>query len=397
MTERASDRGIPRHFAYLLGFIIAVGPVSVDIYLPAFGQIAQRFGAGVPQLTLASYFAGFAAGQLAQGLLSDRFGRRPPLAAGLVLYILGSLGCAVAMDPGMFCGFRALAAFGAAASIVVPRALVRDIADGKRAAKLMSDVLMVMSVAPVVAPVLGSAVLLFAGWRMIFVVASLYGVSGLYLVARYLPETLPRKHRKTLGLLEAMRLYGSILREREFVVHSGIGALGMAALFAYLAGTPGVFMEQNHLAPGTFGLILAALGIATIAFFRINGWFVGRVGARFALDLGIVVWLFAGVGLCGLAWTQRTSPPAMFVLLLIFSLGYSFIPSNAQVGALAPHQAHAATATSLMSTLQYGVGALAGAVVGWLADGTAWPMALIILTCAAGAAVATQWRPIAGE
>lgn len=392
MSAGSADAVLPRHFAYLLGFIIAVGPVSVDMYLPAFAQIAQQFGAAVPQLTLASYFAGFAVGQMAQGLLSDRFGRRVPLGAGLLLYCLASLGCAFAPSAGSFCLFRALAAFGAAASIVVPRAMVRDLADGTQAAGLMSDVMMVMSAAPVIAPVLGSLVLVFTSWRLIFVLAALYGVAGLYLVACHLPETLEPARRTRLGFLPALRLFRQVLGESGFLVHACIGGLGMAALFAYLAGAPQVFMGQDAMSPSTFGLLLAALGLAMIGFFRINGWLVRSRGAPFALDVGIGIWLLAAAMLCALAWTRHTDPPALFAALMVFSLGYSFIPSNAQVGALSQHAAHAATATSLMSTLQYCAGALAGALIGVLADGTARPMAGIIFTCAVGAAALARWR-----
>ena len=391
-TKTALDVAPHRHFAYLLGFIIAVGPVSVDMYLPAFAQIAQRFGPAVPQLTLASYFAGFAVGQMAQGLLSDRFGRRGPLSAGLLLYCLASLGCAFAPSAGSFCVFRALAAFGAAASIVVPRAMVRDLADGTQAAGLMSDVMVVMSTAPVIAPVLGSLVLLFTSWRMIFVLAALYGVAGLYLVVCHLPETLEPGRRTRLRFVPALQLFRQALSEPGFLVHACIGGLGMAALFAYLAGAPQVFMGQGGVTPSMFGFLLAVLGAAMIGFFRINGWLVRRRGAPFALDIGIAVWLLAGAMLCALAWTRQTAPPAVFAALLVFSLGYSFIPSNSQVGALSQHAAHAATATSLMSTLQYCAGALAGALIGVLADGSARPMAGIIFVCALGAAALARWR-----
>ena len=382
-----------KRLAYLLGFIIAVGPVSVDIYLPAFDQIGRLFGAGVPQLTLASYFAGFASGQLVQGLLSDRFGRRGTLAAGLLLYSFASLGCAAAWSAAAFCTFRALAAFGAAASIVVPRAMVRDLADGTQAAGMMSDVLLVMSVAPVVAPLVGSSVLIFASWRIIFVLAALYGAIGLYLVLRYLPETHHPERRKNLEAWPAAQLYGRILREPEFLIHTCIGALGMAALFAYLAGAPLVFMGQDGMSTTAFGWILAGLGVAMIAFFRANGWLVRRRGPSFALHVGIGVWTLAGTILCAMAWTGRTGAAAVVWVLLMFSLGYSFIPSNAQVGALSRHGAHAATATSLMSTLQYGAGALSGALIGVLADGTARPMASLMLICAAAAGAAAMWRP----
>jgi DHA1 family bicyclomycin/chloramphenicol resistance-like MFS transporter len=374
--------------AYVLGFVIAVGPVSVDMYLPAFAQISQRFGSAVPQLTLASYFAGLSIGQLIQGLLADRFGRRASLAAGLGLYTLASLACAAAQTGVEFCTFRALAAFGAAASIVVPRAMVRDIADGKEAAALMSDVLLIMSVAPVVAPVLGGLLLHIAGWRVIFLVAALYGVVCLYLLGRYIPETLAADRRSSLALVKAAHSYGMALRDPRFLVYAAIGALGMAALFAYLAAAPTVFMTQYRFSPSAFATLLAALGVLMIGFFRINRWLVRRRGVSFALSVGIAAWLLSGLTLSALAWSGTSAAWALFAALVIFVFGYSFIPSNSQVGALSRHAEHAATATSLMSTLQYGAGALASALTGAFADGTARPMTAIILGCAICAALA---------
>ncbi|MDE8349466.1 MAG: MFS transporter [Acidocella sp.] len=188
-------------------------------------------------------FFGFAAGQLAQGLLSDRFGRRAPLAGGLLLYTVASLCCEIAINAGNLCVFRALAAFGAAASIVVPRAMVRDFADGDKASALMSEIYQVMSIAPVLAPVLGSLVLLMTlSWRIIFILAALYGVAGLLLLYRYLPESLPPERRLSASVPATLRLYGEILQEPGFLSHMLIGTYGMCALFAYLSGAPTVFM-----------------------------------------------------------------------------------------------------------------------------------------------------------
>ncbi|ABE37121.1 drug resistance transporter, Bcr/CflA subfamily protein [Paraburkholderia xenovorans LB400] len=378
---------------YLLGFIIAIGPVSVDMYLPAASAIALEFGRSTPQLTLAAYFAGFAVGQLTQGLISDRFGRRAPLAAGLTIYTLASICCALAQGTASFCAFRALAAFGAAASIVVPRAMVRDLADGAKAAALMSGVMQVMSVAPVVAPVLGSLVLEFASWRMIFVVAALYGALSLALMACFLPETLPRERRLPTAVATSLRLFGSVLRERQFLSNALVGTFGMGALFAFLAGSPTVFMTQYGYAPTAYGLTLALIGAATVGCFRVNTWLVQRRGAPRVISLGVALWSIASGYLvwCGLRPPLHSWP--VFIALLVFTLGYCFIPSNTQVGALSRHAAHAASATALMSTMQYSAGAVAGALVGKLADGTARPMAAVMLGCALAAALAARFRP----
>lgn len=378
---------------YLLGFIIAIGPVSVDMYLPAASAIAQEFGPSTPQLTLAAYFAGFAVGQLTQGLISDRFGRRVPLAAGLTIYTLASIGCALAQGTASFCAFRAVAAFGAAASIVVPRAMVRDIADGAKAAALMSGVMQVMSVAPVVAPVLGSFVLEVASWRMIFGVAALYGALSLVLLFHFLPETLPRERRLSIDVVASLRLFGGVLGERQFLSNAVAGTCGMGALFAFLAGSPTVFMTQYRYTPTAYGMILALIGAATVGFFRLNTWLVQRCGAPRMISFGVVLWLIASGALLGYGLGPAPHAWPVFIALLVFTLGYCFIPSNTQVGALSRHSAHAASATALMSTMQYSCGALTGALVGTLADGTARPMAAVMLGCAIVAAIAASLRP----
>ncbi|MDR3520695.1 MAG: multidrug effflux MFS transporter [Acidocella sp.] len=384
----------PTHLTLLLGFIIAIGPVSVDMYLPAFPLIASEFSPTTPQWTLAAYFFGFAAGQMAQGLLSDRFGRRTPLAGGLLLYTVASLCCALASSGAALCVFRALAAFGAAASIVVPRAMVRDFADGDKASAMMSEIYQVMSIAPVLAPVLGSLVLLATpSWRVIFILAALYGVAGLYLLYRYLPESLPKERRLSASVKATLRLYGEILLEPGFLSNTLAGTFGMCALFAYLAGAPTVFMVQHQLPQWQFGTILAILGLTSIGFYRLNKFLITVLGTPRVLTLGIAIWFAAAMCLTLLAWAPDSSAMAIFLGLLLFGLGYSFIPGNAQVGALSKHRPHAGTATALMSTLQYCAGGVAGALVGKLANGTAMPMASIMLVCALGAATAAWLRP----
>lgn len=394
MVDASQPRPSPalnENMALVLGFLIAVGPVSVDMYLPAFDAIGKQFGPSTPGLTLAAYFAGFAVGQLAFGFASDRYGRRAPFAAGLIIYTAGSIGCALAFSSESFCFWRALAAFGAAASIVIPRAYVRDLADGPQAAALMSQILAIMSVAPILAPLIGSAVLSVTSWRGIFFVASAYGIVSLLFLLRYIPETLAQEKRSILGVLPTIRLYSSILIERQFITYAVIGSFAMGALFAYLTGSPTVFEGQYQYSAWGYGVVISSIGAATIAFFRLNTSLVRSAGPRRMIVAGISIWLTAGCVLVFFEWYRVTSATAIFVGLVVFALGYSFMPSNCQVMALSRHHDHAATATSLMSALQYFSGALTGAVVGRLADGTAKPMAEVIAICALGA-TAIAWR-----
>lgn len=384
-----------RDLTLILSFIIAVGPVSVDMYLPAFGQIAQEFhNQSVPQLSLSWYSIGFAAGQITFGPIADWRGRRPALMAGLALYILASIGCALSPGPVSLCMCRALAAFGGAASIVIPRALVFDLESGDAAARLLSSIFAWMMVAPLIAPPLGSLVLQVAGWRTIFLVAAGYGVIGLVLLIRFIPETLEPGAHLPIGIGSLIVRYSAIVRERGFLTNALIGSFAMSALFTYLGGSAVVFMTQYGLSPTFYSWILVAVAVATMGLLRLNRQLVGRPGWGFAraANLDLMVFLAGSVLLVPLVWW---STPWQFVLLslLVCSAGFTCVQPNVQPGALSAHQAHRGSAQSLMSTLQYGSGAIATAVLGWLADGTGRPMALVMLVSALGALAAAWLRP----
>ena len=396
MVESNRDVTPRRDLTLILSFIIAVGPVSVDMYLPAFGQIAREFGdQSAPQLSLAWYSIGFAAGQITFGPVSDWRGRRPALLAGLTLYILASLGCALAPGPLSLCAFRALAAFGGAASIVVPRALVFDLETGDAAARRLSSIFAWMMVAPLIAPPFGSLVLQFAGWRTIFLVAAGYGVVGLVLLLRCVPETLPAGSRLPIGVQSLTLRYVAMLRERGFVSNALVGSFAMSALFIYLGGSAVVFMNQYGLSPQFYSSILVAVAVATIGLLRLNRWLVGRAGWGFerAANVDLAVFLAGSLLLVPLVWLQ--SPWTLVLLsLLACSAGFTCVQPNVQPGALREHQSHRGSAQALMSTLQYGGGAIATAVLGWLTDGTGRPMALLMLVAALGALAAAWFRPV---
>ena len=184
----------PTWLPLLLGLLTAVGPVSTDMYLPAFPAIEAALGGapGTAQITLATWFVGLAIGQITQGPLSDRLGRRGPLVVGTVIYTLASVGCAVAPDLFTLSLMRLVAALGGSASMVITRAIVRDLTDGHAAARMMSKLMLVMGAAPILAPTLGGLVLAFAGWQAIFWICALYGAVSCVFVALLLPETLPR-------------------------------------------------------------------------------------------------------------------------------------------------------------------------------------------------------------
>ncbi|MDD2877190.1 MAG: multidrug effflux MFS transporter [Acidiphilium sp.] len=377
----------------LLGFLIAIGPVSVDMYLPAFPAIAHDFrDAAAPGLTLAAYFAGLALGQMTQGPFSDRVGRRLPVLLGLSLYTVASLGCALAWSTASLSAFRLLAAFGGSASVVIPRAMVRDVADGPAAAMLFSKLMLVMGVAPIVAPILGSAVVSVGSWRWIFGLAALYGVIALALVWFNLPDTLPAARRSLIGFRSILIRYGQIAAERSFLAHALTGTFAIGALFAYLAGTPGVFIGDFGWSPPAYAALFAANAAVYIGFNQWNPHLVARVGLRPVITASIVLLLIGTAGLT-ISAVVGTGAAAIIGCLFICQASYGFALPSTMVAALSRHQPHAGSASALMGTWQYLGGAITGAVVGGFADGTARPMAMAMLGCAILALLAGALRP----
>jgi DHA1 family bicyclomycin/chloramphenicol resistance-like MFS transporter len=377
----------------LLGFLIAIGPVSVDTYLPAFPTIAREFhDAAAPGLTLAAYFAGLAIGQMMQGPFSDRAGRRLPILLGLTLYTIASLGCALAWNTDSLSIFRLLAAFGGSASVVIPRAMVRDVADGPAAAMLYSKLMLVMGVAPIIAPIIGSAIVSIGSWRWIFVIAAAYGVIALALVWFKLPDTLPVARRSMIGFRSILVRYGQITADRGFLTNALTGTLAIGALFAYLAGTPGVFIGQFHWQPLEYAALFGANAAIYIGFNQWNPHLVARVGLRPVISASILLLLAGTIGLSAAAVLGSGALPIV-PALFVCQASYGFALPSTMVAALSSHQDHAGSASALMGTWQYLGGAIAGAVVGGFADGTARPMAVTMLGCALLAVVAGMFRP----
>jgi DHA1 family bicyclomycin/chloramphenicol resistance-like MFS transporter len=386
-------RPVTKNLPSLLGFLIAVGPVSTDMYLPAFPAIARDLGhSAAPQYSLAAYFAGLAIGQMTVGALSDRFGRRAPLLAGLLIYTIATFGCLASWDMRSFVIFRFLSALGAAAGTILPRAMVRDLADGPAAAKLMSKLMLVMGVAPITAPMLGAAVVSFVSWRMIFAICAVYGVAAVVLTWRYLPDTLPPARRTHIGVTAVLFRYAGILRERAFVTHAGIGAFNAACLFAYLAATPQIFIGLYGWHSTAYALLFGINSVAYIGFSQVNPGLITRFGMAPVINFAVLVL----VGACLLLTLLALHPLGALAIaggLLICEAGFGLLTPNALVGALSRHQAHAGSASALFGTLQYTGGALAGLLVGVLADGSARPMAFVMLACALAALFCARARP----
>jgi DHA1 family bicyclomycin/chloramphenicol resistance-like MFS transporter len=385
----------PTWLPMLLGFLSAVGPMSTDMYLPAFPAIEAALGgqAGAAQITLAAWFAGLAIGQITQGTLSDRFGRRGPLIAGTALYTLASAGCALAPDLPTMSAFRFVAAIGGSASMVIPRAIVRDLADGVAAARLMSRLMLVMGVAPILAPALGGLLLSVASWQMIFWICAIYGAVCCVVVWRVLPDTLPEQRRVRLGLGGLVTRYAGIIQERGFITNALMGGFAMFAMFAYLGGSPPVFIELFHLSPPAYGALFGSCAFGYIFCSQINPRILPRFGAGRVMRISVRVFLAGTIVLSVVAFTHVGGWFAVAFPIFVCMASQGFTMPNTTVGALSRHSAHAASASALMGTLQFCLGAVSGLAIGLLSDGTARPMALLMLAGGLGAVIADLCRP----
>jgi DHA1 family bicyclomycin/chloramphenicol resistance-like MFS transporter len=384
---------VPSWLPLLLGFLTAVGPVSTDMYLPAFPAIERSLGGepGAAQITLAAWFAGLAVGQITLGSLSDRFGRRWPLIGGTIVYALASAGCALAPDLTSLSVFRAIAAIGGSASMVIPRAIVRDLADGHAAARLLSKLMLVMGAAPILAPSLGGAMLGFAGWHAIFWVCALYGLLGGVLVVFLLPDTLPPQMRVRLGLAGLLGRYAAIARERSFLAHASIGGFSMFGMFAYIGGSP-AFITMFGISPALYGILFSTAAGGYILASQMNARILPRFGHARVLATAIRVYMLATLVLAVNAMGGFFGLPGLFLPILVAMSSMGFVMPNATVGALSRHAAHAASASALMGTMQFILAALAGTLVGVLADDTARPLALLMVLGAAGGLLADIGR-----
>lgn len=363
----------------VLGLLIAIGPLTIDMYLPALPSITTDLAttASAVQLTLTGTLAGLALGQLFIGPLSDAVGRRIPLIAGLVLHVVASLLCVVAPNIETLGALRILQGLGTAASSVVASAVVRDKFSGTLAAKVFSRLILVMGAAPILAPTLGSQVLRLTQWRGIFVVLALFGVALIALAVVMLPETLPANRRRRLGLVPTLVTYGSLLRDRVFVGMIFVAGLAMAAIFAYVSGSSFVFQGQYGLDEQEFGLIFGAGAAGLIAATQLNVRLLSRYTPQQILLVGLSGGTAAGLALVFFAATGIGGMPTVVISLWFVLAGAGLALPNAPAIALTRHGEAAGTASAMMGAVQFGVGAIAAPLVGAIGTGGA-AMAVVV-------------------
>ena len=385
----------PSWLPLLLGVLTAVGPLSTDMYLPAFPAIeaSLRVPPGSAQVTLATWFAGLAVGQITQGTLADRFGRRVPLMIGLALYTVANVGCAVATDLSSLAAWRMAAAFGGSASMVIPRAIVRDVADGNAAARMMSKLLLVMGAAPILAPTLGGLMLGVGSWPSIFWLAAAYGGICTVLVWRLLPDTLAKERRISLRIGAVVGRYALVLRDRVFLAYALTGGFGMFGMFAFIGGAPPVMIQRFGFSPTGFGILFGCSASAFILGSQLSPRLLSRFGGQRLIRAGIRTFLAATAILLLLAVLDVGRFWAVVLPVVVAMGSMGFVMPNTAVGALSRHAAQAGSASAMMGTMQFCLAALSGILVGVLTDGTARPMAVLMLIGAVGAVTADSLRP----
>jgi DHA1 family bicyclomycin/chloramphenicol resistance-like MFS transporter len=367
----------------ILGALMAFAPMAIDLYLPGLPAIAAEFGAApsAAQFTLASFFVGMAFGQVIHGPLADRYGRKPPLYAGLALFVLASIGCALASNITTLILLRFAQAASGCAGVVIARAVVRDRFDAHTSAKVYSLLMLVMGVAPILAPFLGGWILLFAGWRAIFLALALFGLACLVGVWRYLPETRTATAPAGGGIGTALRGYGAILRDRRFTGYALSGGFAQAGLFAYITGSPHVFIDVYGVPAHHFGWLFGLNAVGLIASSQYNRRLLRHESADSILRRANRWTVFAGLVLLAVAAIGWGGLPMLLIPLFVYLVSIGFTAPNAMANALAHQGARAGSASALIGTLQFGVATVASTLVGLLGHGSALPMAAVIAGC----------------
>jgi MFS transporter, DHA1 family, multidrug resistance protein len=363
----------------VLGALIALGPFTIDMYLPALPTISTDLltSSATVQLTLTGTLLGLGLGQLVIGPLSDRFGRRLPLLAGTAVHVLASALCLIAPSIEVLGGLRVLQGLGAAAGSVIALAIVRDLYTGRAAATLLSRLILVMGVSPVIAPTVGGYILAFTSWRGVFAVLAVIGLVLIPVAARALPETLPPERRQTTGVLGTLRTYGGLLRDRTFLGLVLVAGLAMSAVMAYVSGASFVFQEEYGLSEQVFGLVFGTAAIWLIAATQLNPVLLRRFEPRQLLLAAVVAGSAAGLVLLTVALLGLGGVIGFLVglWLVLFAVGLAL--PNAPAVALSRHGEAAGTAAALLGAVQFGVGAIVSPLVGVLGN-NAVAMATIV-------------------
>jgi len=369
---------------FILGLLSAIGPFSIDMYLPGFPAIARDLHTtvGHVSLSLSSFFIGISAGQFLYGPLLDRYGRKRPLYLGLGIYVLASIGCAMSVSADALIALRFLQALGSCAGMVASRAMVRDLFAVKDNAKVFSLLMLVVGVSPIVAPTLGGYIAAAFGWKYIFILLSLMVSAILAAVYFTLPETRKPDTSLSLKPVPIVNSFLSVLKEPQFYTYAFTGAVASAGLYAYIAGSPYVFMELFHVNEKQYGWIFALIAMGLIGASQLNSVLLKAYESRQIIKAALICQSITGILLfIGTAsgWLDLFST-IFFIFIFLCCQGFTFPNSSAL--SLAPFSKNAGSASALLGGIQMSIGALTSAIVSILHNHTALPMTGVMAACA---------------
>lgn len=374
----------PSYFSLILilGLISMLMPLAIDMYLPSLPTIARDFGVpgGQVQMTLSSYIFGFAIGQMVYGPMADSLGRKPVILGGVIVFALASSACALSESIDMLIGMRFLHGFAAAAASVVINALMRDMFSRDEFSRSMSFVALVMTIAPLLAPLLGAWVMNWFSWHAIFWSIAIAAIIAAALIALYIPETLPKQHRQRFSLRVTFSQFISLFRARRVLCYILASGFSFAGMFSFLSAGPFVYIELHGIPFDQFGLYFGFNIIFLIVMTSINGRYVRRFGALNMLRFGLTVQFLMGIFLI-LVVALNLHFYFLVVGVAMYVGGIAMITSNAMAVILDDYPHMAGTVSSLAGTIRFGVGALVGTAIAMLPTKTEWPMVSSMAFC----------------
>ncbi|OLY94458.1 MFS transporter, DHA1 family, bicyclomycin/chloramphenicol resistance protein [Cnuella takakiae] len=367
----------------ILGLLSAIGPFSIDMYLPGFPVIAQKLNTTVEYVaySLSSFFIGVCVGQLLCGPLLDRFGRKRPLVIGLLLYIAASVACSFTTTADMLILFRFVQALGCCVAMVAPSAIVRDVFPVAENARIFSLLILILGVSPILAPTVGSFLVAAFGWASVFLVLAAVTALVLLLVVLRLPESKAADPSVSLRPAPIVRGFANVIREPQFATYAFAGAIAAAGLFAYLAGSPFVFMSLFGVSEQAYGWIFALIAAGLIGCSQLNNVILKKYTSAQVIRVVLITQASIGLVLAALTALQLLNLYSTIGLMFLFLSCQGFTFPNSAALAMAPFTSGAGSASALMGALQMAFGALASALVGILFNNTALPTAAIMSFC----------------
>lgn len=367
----------------ILGFLSAIAPFSIDMYLPGFPAIAKDLHTSIEKVSysLSSFFIGVCIGQLLCGPLLDRYGRKLPLYTGMVLYIIATIGCVFTTSVELLIVLRFLQAIGGCVSMVAPRAVIRDLFPVNESAKIFSYMILILGVSPIIAPTAGSYMVTHFGWHSIFILLTVLGVLLLIAIAAGLPESKQPDPNYSLQPKVILSSFKMVLQEPQFFTYAITGSIAAAGLFAYLAGSPYVFMELFGTTEQQYGGIFALIAAGLITSSQLNNWLLKKYSSQYIVKVTLSIQTIAGVVLfitTALGWQNLFGTIAL-IFVYLSCQGFNFPNSSAL--SMAPFTNHAGSASALMGAIQMGMGALASALVGMFTPHNAMPLTGVMAFC----------------